>query len=362
MSSDYWMLAIQLVEYVGYQPNKYITMTIHNILRKKIAAPLLLALAFAVVPASANELRDITTMAEQGQQEEALKRIDDYLDANPKDAQGLFTKGIILAESGNRDDAIKTFNVLTKTYPNLPEPYNNLAVLYADAGKYDLAKKSLETAIKTHPSYATAHENLGDIYARMASEAYDKALRLDKKNARAQSKLSLIKDLFSSDSKPTKVAANYETPSRPIRPADKKVVPTKPKPTTIPVLKKQAETVIDDTSDVESSVNAAVDAWANAWSSQNINNYLASYAKDFIPAGGRSLSSWKKLRRSRVTNPSKIKLKLSSRKVKIIDDNNAKAIFKQYYRADGGPIHTFKTLVMKKVNGKWLIKKEIASN
>ena len=29
-----------------------------------------------------------------------------------------------------------------------------------------------------HPSYATAYENLGDVYAKLASQAYDKALRV----------------------------------------------------------------------------------------------------------------------------------------------------------------------------------------
>ena len=330
-------------------------MTIHNILTKKFVVPLLLALLFSASPAIADELKDIATMADQGQQEQALKRIDAYLDANPKDAQGLFTKGIILAESGKHDEAIATFNDLTKTYPNLPEPYNNLAVLYADAGKYDLAKKSLETAIKTHPSYATAHENLGDIYARMASEAYDKALKLDNKNSRAQSKLSLIKDLFNKDGK-TRVAANNATPTRPIR-KDEAATPK-----AIPPLKKPVEAAVDNSANVESSVNAALDAWAAAWSSQNIHNYLASYADDFSPARGQSLSAWKKLRNTRVTSPSKINLELSNRKVIVIDDSNAKASFKQYYKADGGPINTFKTLVFKKTNGNWLITEEIASN
>lgn len=334
-------------------------MTIHNILREKFVAPLLLAFIFLTTPVVADELSDISMMAEQGQQAEALKRIDAYLDANPKDAQGLFTKGIILAESGKRDEAIATFNELTKTYPNLPEPYNNLAVLYADSGKYDLAKKALETAIKTHPSYATAHENLGDIYARMASEAYDKALKLDNKNSRAQSKLSLIKDLFTNDGK-TRVATQNATPTRPIRKAEPTTSPATPK--VIPPLKKPAEAVINNTADAESSVNAAVDTWAAAWSGQNIDNYLASYADDFTPAKGQSLSAWKKLRQTRVTSPSKINLELSDRKVNIIDENNAKASFKQYYKADGGPIHTFKTLVFKKVNGNWLITEEIASN
>jgi tetratricopeptide (TPR) repeat protein len=328
-------------------------MTIHNILLKKYVTPLLLVLMFTTTQVVADELKDISKMAEQGQQKAALKRINTYLEANPKDAQGMFTKGIILAESGQRADAIKTFNALTKAYPDLPEPYNNLAVLHAEAGEYDQAKKALETAIKTHPSYATAHENLGDIYARMASEAYDKALKLDNGNSRAQSKLSLIKNLFTTGSKTT-VAANAATPTRPIRPADKKAEPAPaPKPKPAPT---------DTTADLESNIKAAVESWRNAWSSQDIDQYLASYAESFTPAKGRSLASWKKFRRARVTSPSKIDLTISNETIEIMDDSNAKISFKQYYKGNGRPIHTNKTLILKKVGGSWLINEEIASN
>ncbi len=328
-------------------------MTIQNILLKKCVAPILLSLMFAVTPVAADELKDISKMAEQGQQDAALKRINAYLDANPKDAQGMFTKGIILAESGKRNEAIATFNALTDTYPNLPEPYNNLAVLHAEAGEYDLAKKALETAIKTHPSYATAHENLGDIYARMASEAYDKALKLDSGNSRAQSKLSLIKDLFGAK---TAVAANT-TPTRPIRPANKNVAATAPAPEPMP------EPVVDTSADAESEINAAVQAWSNAWASQDVEAYLASYADTFTPARGKSLKSWEKTRRARVSAPSGITHTIKNEKIEIIDDSNAKMSFKQYYKAVGrNAIHTNKTLVLKKVDGTWLINKEIASN
>ena len=129
----------------------------------KLLIQFLFALSFATSAVFANELKEISQLSDQGQQAAALERVNTYLAANPKDAQAMFMKGIILVESGKRNDAIKAFTDLTSKYPNLPEPYNNLAVLYADAGEYDKAKKSLETAIKTHPSYATAHENLGDI-------------------------------------------------------------------------------------------------------------------------------------------------------------------------------------------------------
>lgn len=172
------------------------------------------SLTFSV--AHADELKEITQLADQGQTAVALDRLNTYIAANPKNAQGLFLKGVLLAEQGRREEAIKIFTEVTEKFPKLPEPYNNLAVLYADQGQFDKARTALETAIKTHPSYATAHENLGDIYARMASEAYGKALQLDTANTRAQGKLSLIKDLFGTGNKTTIAAKDSAKPANDI--------------------------------------------------------------------------------------------------------------------------------------------------
>src|SRR5205085_7737439 len=112
------------------------------------------------------------------------------------DAQGRFLKGLILAEQNKVPEAIDVFSKLSQDYPELPEPYNNLAVLYAGQGQYEKARQQLEMSIRTHPSYATAYENLGDVYAKLASQAYDKALQLDSSNSGAKNKLSLIRDLI----------------------------------------------------------------------------------------------------------------------------------------------------------------------
>jgi Flp pilus assembly protein TadD/ketosteroid isomerase-like protein len=322
----------------------------------KVLISTLFVLSFTVSSAFADELKDISQLSENGQQAAALERINTYLAANPRDAQAMFMKGIILAESGKRDEAIKSFTELTEKYPNLPEPYNNLAVLYADAGQYDKAKKALETAIKTHPSYATAHENLGDIYARMASEAYDKALQLDSGNARAQSKLSMIKDLFGTGNK-TSLAAKGDSKTAkngtvgsgtmPIRPADKKAEPAK-----------SAEPVADE----EKNITDAVNNWVNAWSTKDIDKYLASYADSFKPAKGESRKAWEQTRRERVGKPASINVELANQRVVMDGADSAKVSFKQTYRAGGKPIRTDKTLVLKKTNGNWLIDQEIASN
>ena len=166
---------------------------------RSIALVAALFLNFSVATpacAQADELQDVNQLFKEGQFDRALDRVNAYLATRPKDARGRFLKGIILTEQNKPNDAIKIFTELTQDFPELPEPYNNLAVLYASQGQYDKAKVALEMAIRTHPSYATAHENLGDIYAKMASQAYDKALQLDKSNTTAQTKLNLIRELF----------------------------------------------------------------------------------------------------------------------------------------------------------------------
>lgn len=154
-------------------------------------------LSISALTANAQTLPEVQSLMKQGQMPQALEKVDAYISTKPKDAQGRFMRGLILTELGRSADAIAVFTKLTEDFPELPEPYNNLAVLYAQQKQYDKARTALEMAIRTHPSYSIAHENLGDVYAKLASQAYDKALQLDSSNAATQTKLSLIKDLIS---------------------------------------------------------------------------------------------------------------------------------------------------------------------
>ena len=326
----------------------------------------ILSAGLFVLPALADELKDISQMADQGQTVAAIDRVNAYIIANPQNAQALFMKGVLLVEQGRRDEAIRTFTEVTEKFPNLPEPYNNLAVLYADQGQFDKARKALENAIKTHPSYATAHENLGDIYARMASEAYDKALKLDTSNSRAQTKLSLIKDIFGTSNKTsvdTKEVAKTEQAK-----ATSLALPLELKKQDslkIEVTKAdnaQAKSGIEALKNNDKALTNAVKIWSKAWSSKNLDQYFASYGAEFQPAKGDTRKAWEEQRKERINKPSKINIEISNIKISAVDNSNAKVYFKQTYTADGQPVVTSKTLVMKKEGSAWLIQQEIASN
>ncbi|MDD5403544.1 MAG: tetratricopeptide repeat protein [Sulfuricella sp.] len=328
------------------------------------------ALLLVTPPARADEAQEISHMLKQGQMDKAMERANSFLATHPKDAQVRFLKGLILTEQNKTAEAIKVFSSLTDDYPELPEPYNNLAVLYASQGQYEKAKTALEMAINTHPSYATAHENLGDIYAKMASQAYDKALQLDKGNVNAQAKLALIKDIFAKPAlrQPAKTAPAASAPA--IRPVAVKAAetsaPVAAKPAALPTVaseparpaapeKPATETRRDDSKE---AILAAVEAWARAWSARDVGAYLKSYAPDLVLARGEHRANWEKTRRERITRPKSISVTITSPEVKINDATHARVTFKQIYHSSGLNSETWKTLLMVKSNEQWLIHEE----
>ena len=312
--------------------------------------------AYSQAPAQADELQDVNQMLRNGQLDQALARVNSFLNGKPKDARGRFLKGLILAEQNKSGDAIKVFTDLTNDFPELPGPHNNLAVLYAAGGQYDKARDALEKAIRTHPSYATAHENLGDIYAKMASQAYDRALQLDKGNTTAQTKLNLIRDLFPAEARAAQrpvVAAKGEpakgTTAPPVA-AKPTPVPATPDPVGKPVAAKPGNNPDD--------VMASVNAWAAAWSSNDVPAYLGAYAPDFRPPGGASRAGWEAERKQRIAKPRKIQVRIESPAVEFDDAGRASVTFKQDYRSDALNSVNSKTLVMTKSGDKWLIQQE----
>ncbi len=313
----------------------------------RILVQLTLALALSVSGAvRADDYQDAARLHKQGKHSAALEKVEAVLAQNPKEARARFLKGLILTEQGKPQEAIAVFNALTDDYPELPEPYNNLAVLYAAQGQYEQSRKALEMAIRTHPSYAIAHENLGDVYAKMASEAYDKALQLDRGNKTAQTKLSLIRELF--------VAPAVKPSSGSVPPAT--VAAAKPPVAEKPAAAEPAAqtTAADSTGDVLSTVQG----WARAWSNQDVEAYLSFYSRDFATPGGESWNSWAASRRDRLTKPKSIAVSVESPKVSF--DGNARVVvtFRQNYQSDTLRSAGEKRLTLVKSTDRWLIVQE----
>ena len=353
---------------------------------------LFMAAALSASSAWADDYADVSKLMRAGQYAEAMTKSDQYLATKPKDPQMRFLRGVIQTETGKTNDAIATFTQITQDYPELPEPYNNMAVLYAGQSQFDKARAALEMAIRTNPSYATAHENLGDVYAKLASQAYSKALQLDGGNAGVQPKLALIRTLFSADTKPSgkpAAAAPATTPPAPAvaaKPAPTPPVvvaaapPAKPAPTTPPPVvatappAKPASTPAAAaapatppapatvppaaaSASAEKEIESAVRAWADAWASKDMSAYLASYGTNFDTPGSQPRKAWEDSRRARIVGKSRISVKLSNLSV-VVQGSKATAQFKQDYSADSLNVSSRKKLDLAKVNDRWVIVKE----
>ena len=352
----------------------------------------------AAFPTFADNLPEVQKLIKQGQLPQALGKVDAYLAGKPKDAQGRFLKGLILTEMNKPVEAIAIFTKLTEDYPELPEPYNNLAVLYAQQKQYDKARTALEMAIRTHPAYAIAYENLGDVYAKLASQAYDKALQIDSSNAAAQNKLALIRDLISTGAKPgVKPAAPITTV---VKAEPAKVEPVKPEPTKVaaapppapaaaanpvpaptpapatPVSKPAPTASVVATTPAPAAAKPAPAAkpenggndevektlagWAAAWSRKDVKTYLGYYGPDFKPPKGLTRKAWEAQREERIAGKGgKITVTYDDPNITINGDK-ATVKFRQHYKAAGLSSSASKTLVMVRNGGKWLIQDEDA--
>lgn len=343
----------------------------------RLIAVIALSLGAAVFSATAHAqtLPEIKKLVSQGQVKEALNQSTAYIAKYPKDPQGRFTHGLILADLGRIPEAIEVFSKITTDFPELPEPYNNLAVLYAQQKQYDKARSALEMAIRTHPSYATAHENLGDIYAKLASQAYGKALQLDSSNTATQTKLAMITELMGTGAKPktspppaklaeakpqpeTANSAAKPTTAQPPAPMVEAKSAPKSEPLAEPKEPKRTDPSITKANEATKGVKDAINGWANAWSDQNTKSYLGHYASNFILPAGTNRKEWEAERKKRIEAPKSISVSAQILDIKVENDS-ATVVIRQNYKSSSLQSSTKKTLRLTRTPAnKWLITEE----
>ncbi|MCK9689215.1 YybH family protein [Scleromatobacter humisilvae] len=348
------------------------------------------------------EAAEIQRLIKSGQATQALKLIDDALAKNPKDPAMRFRRGVTLSMLDRKAEALQVFQKLVEDHPEMPAPYNNLAVLYGSQGDYDKARAALVAAIRTNPQYATAYQNLGDVYAQLASQAYSKALQLDKTDTTVPPKLVLLRELIANPGQaaaaPTAVAAATPAPAPVAKPTQVAVAtpapvpapvaapkpapvppppvpaPTpapvaKPAPAPAPVVAKPAPTPppapmpapapapAAASADAIADVSGAVHAWAAAWSHRDMGGYLGAYTPDYT-TGGKSHKAWEEDRKARIVPRKRIAVEVSDLRVSVNGDK-AQAHFKQTYESDTLTTSGHKTLdLVRSPSGKWLIKQE----
>jgi Flp pilus assembly protein TadD len=310
----------------------------------------------AAPQAPATDASEIQRLIKDGQHAQALKQIDEALARNPKDAQMRFRRGVALSMLDRKVEALAVFQKLVEDHPDMPAPYNNMAVIYGAQGEYEKARGALERAIRTNPAYATAYQNLGDVYAQLASQAYSKALQLDKTDTSVQPKLSLLRELTGS-SAPTALAS--AKPGMPPTVTVDAATATKTvvAPAAPVVAAKPAPVETKPAANASADVEHAVKAWASAWSRRDMAAYVAAYSADFTGQTS-SHKAWEQERHDRIANKKSIRVAVSDLKIAINGDKAA-AKFRQTYESDALSTTSRKTLELARTGaGTWVIRRE----
>jgi tetratricopeptide (TPR) repeat protein len=329
--------------------------------------------AQSAASAPSEDAQEVQRLIKEGKFPLALKSSEDSLAKNPNDPQMRFRRGVILSMLDRKAEALAVFQKLVEDHPEMPAPYNNMAVIYGSQGDYEKARAALDKAIRTNPAYSTAYQNLGDVYAQLASQAYSKALQLDKTDGSVQPKLALLRELTSGpNTAPTSVAVAKADlaipPKEAAKPAPtvkppveapapvKAVVASAPPPKSVPpATKPEATPALAAVAEVESAVRA----WASAWSNRDFAAYVNAYTGDFA-GQSKSHRDWEAERRSRIVPRKSIKVEVSDLRVNVNGDH-AQARFRQSYESGALNINSRKTLELVKANsGKWQIKEESA--
>jgi len=103
---------------------------------------------------------------------------------------------------------------------------------------------------------------------------------------------------------------------------------------------------------------AFVTNWANAWSAKDTEVYLSKYAEDFKTPNGDALALWQATRKQKISSQGKILIEIEDIKVTMKNENLARIQFKQKYTSDKLTEDSNKSLLVKKIDGKWLIQEE----
>jgi tetratricopeptide (TPR) repeat protein len=328
---------------------------------------------------------EVQRLIKDGQHSQALKLIDEALAKNPKDPQMRFRRGVALSMLERKSEALAVFQKLVEDHPEMPAPYNNIAVIQGSQGDYEKARQTLEKAIRTNPAYATAYQNLGDVYAQLASQAYTKALQLDKGDTSVQPKLALLRELAAG---PNTAPAPTAAPAT--RPAAKPAAPPAPppliaaapapapRPATLPPAAAPsaatpapkaaspapaaaASPASNPAANGQADAEAAVRAWARAWAQRDMAAYYAAYEPGF-KGQAASRKAWEQDRRNRIAPRKQIKIELQDLRVSVTG-NQATARFRQVYSSDALSATSRKTLqLVRGNNGRWQIRQESVGN
>jgi len=111
----------------------------------------------------------------------------------------------------------------------------------------------------------------------------------------------------------------------------------------------------------QEEVRDFVKSWAAAWSSRDPEAYLSLYSPAFVPRDRVPRENWEALRKSRILNPSWIRVELEDVRIRPLEHGWVRVDFRQSYRSPLYSDRVRKTLMLRKEQGGWRILAERAT-
>jgi len=285
----------------------------------------LLVTGTALAAASVQQMQQLVA---HKQFADAASTGEQLLGQNPRHSQARFLTAYAYQMSTQTDRAINLYQGLIKDNPLLPEPRNNLAMIYLAQGDYDRASQLLVEALNTHSSYAIAYDNLSQVYKGIASEAYRRAVSESSEPSRYTHKIELT------------AITELETAPAKLPETESAVAPT-----------------LVNFANQETLLIESVKSWALAWSDKNFTAYTGFYTTQYR-AKFESHQQWLEQRRSRITRPGTITVKVSDIQIKWRSENRAIVDFRQAFDSPRYSDRVMKRLGFSLSGSQWKITEE----
>ncbi|MCW8826714.1 MAG: tetratricopeptide repeat protein [Gammaproteobacteria bacterium] len=296
---------------------------------------------------------ELRTMLTTGAYTKALELISTLPSEQQQNLDIRFFRATALAGEGQNAKAIVAFEQLIKDEPQYPEFYNNLAMLLVEEGKLLEAQQALEQGLRSRENYAMLYNNLTVVFETMARRSYAKALRIDKQHSPVLSPLVELRDFSPPERQPPVVIAAVE-------PMQSQVVEAEM--VSEPVVMVEQEVVAqpsDDRSADDPQAESALRQWIEHWQNKDLSGYINSYSPNFKSRGYNSREAWVKGRSERIRRAEKIDISIEKINIDILSTERVQADFIMNYRSDRYSDRSKKRVVLKLIEGRWRIVREL---
>lgn len=129
----------------------------------------------------ADDINHLVSLFNSGNEEEAEKGVEVFIQTFPEHALGWKVKGTIFARQARNEEAEAAMRKAILISPEEPEIHNNLGSVLMSLGRDNEAIASFVDAIRLFPEYAEAYNNLGNAQVTLnqfgaAIDSYNRAL------------------------------------------------------------------------------------------------------------------------------------------------------------------------------------------